>query len=95
MRNKTKKRFMDDFDKFYKRLYIESHRKAGRLLRKGIAPSFIYYKWLEYEFSDVGKENYESLQGICEKIFRISGRSKIKFHTSKSNPPPHLMMTGW
>lgn len=41
--------------------------------------SFLYEDWLEYEFSDVSEENYESLQAIIKKIFRSLERSGINF----------------
>lgn len=41
--------------------------------------TFLYEDWLEYEFSDVSKENYESLQAIIKKIFRSLERNGIDF----------------
>lgn len=41
--------------------------------------SFLYEDWLEYEFSDVSEENYESLQAIIKKIFRSLERNGIDF----------------
>ena len=46
-------------------------------LKRGF--SYLYEDWLEYEFSDVSEENYESLQAICKKMFRVLERNKIKF----------------
>ena len=43
------------------------------------AISFLYEDWLEYEFSDVSEENYESLQAIIKKIFRSLERNGIDF----------------
>lgn len=43
------------------------------------ASAFLYEDWLEYEFSDVSKENYESLQAIIKKIFRSLERNGIDF----------------
>jgi len=40
---------------------------------------FLYEDWLEYEFSDVNEENYESLQAIIKKIFRSLERNGIDF----------------
>ena len=40
---------------------------------------FLYEDWLEYEFSDVSEENYESLQAIIKKIFRSLDRVGIDF----------------
>lgn len=40
---------------------------------------FLYEDWLEYEFSDVSEENYESLQAIIKKIFRSLERNGIDF----------------
>lgn len=44
--------------------------------------SFLYEDWLEYEFSDVSEENYESLQAIMKKIFRSLERNGIEFKGS-------------
>ena len=44
--------------------------------------SFLYEDWLEYEFSDVSEENYESLQAIIKKIFRSLERNWIDFKGS-------------
>ena len=44
--------------------------------------SFLYEDWLEYEFSDVSEENYESLQAIIKKIFRSLERNGIDFKES-------------
>ena len=44
--------------------------------------SFLYEDWLEYEFSDVSEENYESLQAIIKKIFRSLERNGIDFKGS-------------
>ena len=44
--------------------------------------SFLYEDWLEYEFSDVSEENYESLQAIMKKIFRSLERNGIDFKGS-------------
>lgn len=41
--------------------------------------TFLYEDWLEYEFSDVSEENYESLQAIIKKIFRSLERNGIDF----------------
>ena len=41
--------------------------------------SFLYENWLEYEFSDVSEDNYESLQAIIKKIFRSLERNGIDF----------------
>ena len=41
--------------------------------------AFLYEDWLEYEFSDVSEENYESLQAIIKKIFRSLERNGIDF----------------
>ena len=41
--------------------------------------SFLYEDWLEYEFSNVSEENYESLQAIIKKIFRSLERNGIDF----------------
>lgn len=41
--------------------------------------SFLYMDWLEYEFSDVSEENYESLQAIIKKTFRSLERNGIDF----------------
>lgn len=40
---------------------------------------FLYEDWLEYEFSDVSEDNYESLQAIIKKIFRSLERNGIDF----------------
>ena len=40
---------------------------------------FLYEDWLEYEFSDVSEENYESLQAIIKKMFRVLERNGIDF----------------
>ena len=40
---------------------------------------FLYEDWLDYEFSDVSEENYESLQAIIKKIFRSLERNGISF----------------
>lgn len=41
--------------------------------------TFLYEDWLEYEFSNVSEENYESLQAIIKKIFRSLERNGIDF----------------
>lgn len=41
--------------------------------------TFLYEDWLEYEFSDVSEENYESLKAIIKKIFRSLERNGIDF----------------
>ena len=41
--------------------------------------SFFYEDWLEYEFSDVSEDNYESLQAIIKKIFRSLDRNGINY----------------
>ncbi|HRR76623.1 MAG TPA: hypothetical protein P5092_13420 [Ruminococcus sp.] len=58
----------------------ESSLEAEKIrseLKKAFA--FLYEDWLEYEFSDVSEENYESLQAIIKKIFRSLERSGIDF----------------
>lgn len=58
----------------------ESSLEAERIrseLKKAFA--FLYDDWLEYEFSDVSEENYESLQAIIKKIFRSLERNGIDF----------------
>ena len=40
---------------------------------------YLYEDWLEYEFSDVSEENYESLQAIIKKMFRSLERNGINF----------------
>lgn len=54
--------------------------KVRSELKKAI--SFLYEDWLEYEFSDVSEENYESLQAIMKKIFRSLERNGIDFKGS-------------
>ncbi len=51
--------------------------KVRSELKKAFA--FLYEDWLEYEFSDVSEENYESLQAIIKKIFRSLERNGIDF----------------
>lgn len=46
-------------------------------LKKAFA--FLYEDWLEYEFSDVSEDNYESLQAIIKKSFRSLERNGIEF----------------
>lgn len=58
----------------------ESSLEAEKIrseLKKAFA--FLYEDWLEYEFSDVSEENYESLQAIIKKIFRSLERNGINF----------------
>ncbi len=50
-------------------------------LKKAFA--FLYEDWLEYEFSDVSEENYESLQAIIKKTFRALERNGIDFKGEK------------
>ena len=45
----------------------------------GKAFTFLYEDWLEYEFSEVSEENYESLQAIVKKAFRSLDRNGIKY----------------
>lgn len=45
----------------------------------GKAFAFLYEDWLEYEFSEVSEENYESLQAIVKKAFRSLDRNGIKY----------------
>lgn len=51
--------------------------KVRSELKKAFA--FLYEDWLEYEFSDVSEENYESLQAIIRKTFRSLERNGISF----------------
>lgn len=44
---------------------------------------YLYEDWLDYEFSDVSEENYESLQAIIKKIFRVLERNGIDFKEKK------------
>lgn len=58
----------------------ESSLEAEKIrseLKKAFA--FLYEDWLEYEFSDVSENNYESLQAIIKKIFRSLERNGIDF----------------
>ncbi len=58
----------------------ESSLEAEKIrseLKKAFA--FLYEDWLEYEFSDVSEDNYESLQAIIKKIFRSLERNGIDF----------------
>lgn len=58
----------------------ESSLEAEKIrseLKKSFA--FLYEDWLEYEFSDVNEDNYESLQAIIKKIFRSLERNGIDF----------------
>ena len=58
----------------------ESSLEAEKIrseLKKAV--SFLYEDWLEYEFSDVSEDNYESLQAIIKKIFRSLERNGIDF----------------
>ncbi len=58
----------------------ESSLEAEKIrseLKKAFA--FLYEDWLEYEFSDVNEDNYESLQAIIKKIFRSLERNGIDF----------------
>ena len=61
----------------------ESSLEAERI-RSELKKAFIYLyeDWLEYEFSDVSEENYESLQAIIKKIFRSLERNGIDFKGS-------------
>lgn len=45
--------------------------------------TFLYQDWLEYEFSDVSEDNYESLQAIITKVFRALERNGIDFKGNK------------
>ncbi|MEE5993613.1 MAG: hypothetical protein V3G42_10275 [Oscillospiraceae bacterium] len=40
---------------------------------------FLYDDWLDYEVSSVSEENYESLQAIIKKIFRVLEKNGIQF----------------
>ena len=51
--------------------------KVRSELKKAV--SFLYEDWLDYEYSDVSEENYESLQAIIKKIFRSLERNGIDF----------------
>lgn len=44
---------------------------------------YLYEDWLDYEFSDVSEENYESLQAIIKKMFRTLESSGIDFKEKK------------
>lgn len=55
---------------------LEAEKIRSELKR---AFSFLYEDWLEYEFSDVSEDNYESLQAIIKKIFRSLERNGIDF----------------
>lgn len=58
----------------------ESSLEAEKIrseLKKSFA--FLYEDWLEYEFSEVSEDNYESLQAIIKKIFRSLERNGIGF----------------
>lgn len=45
--------------------------------------SYLYEDWLEYEFSDVSEDNYESLQAIIKKFFRALERNGIDYKGNK------------
>ena len=63
---------------------VNLHLKAEKMrseLKKAFA--FLYEDWLEYEFSDVSEENYESLQAIIKKTFRALERNGIDFKGEK------------
>lgn len=45
--------------------------------------TYLYEDWLDYEFSDVSEENYESLQAIIKKMFRSLERNGIDFKGNK------------
>lgn len=55
--------------------------KVRSELKKAFA--FLYEDWLDYEFSDVSEENYESLQAIIKKTFRALERNGIDFKGEK------------
>ena len=56
----------------------ESSLEAEKI-RAELKKAFAYEDWLEYEYSDVSEENYESLQAIIKKIFRSLERNGIDF----------------
>ena len=61
----------------------ESSLEAERIrndLKKSFA--FLYEDWLDYEFSDVSEENFESLQAIIKKVFRALERNGINYKES-------------
>ena len=67
-------------DDAYKINSRESSLEAERIrseLKKAF--TFLYDDWLEYEFSEVNEDNYESLQAIIKKIFRSLERNGIDF----------------
>lgn len=67
-------------DDAYKINSRESSLEAERIrseLKKAF--TFLYEDWLEYEFSEVSEDNYESLQAIIKKIFRSLERNGIDF----------------
>lgn len=45
--------------------------------------SYLYEDWLEYEYSDVSEDNYESLQAIIKKFFRALERNGIDYKGNK------------
>lgn len=74
----------DELDQKLKDAYSINSREASleaQKLRSELTKSlsFLYEDWLEYEFSEVGEENYESLQAIIKKIFRALERNGIDF----------------
>ena len=61
----------------------EASLEAERIrndLKKSFA--FLYEDWLDYEFSDVSEENFESLQAIIKKVFRVLERNGINYKES-------------
>ena len=58
---------------------LEAERIRSELKKAFI---YLYEDWLDYEFSDVSEENYESLQAIIKKIFRSLERNGIDFKGS-------------
>lgn len=88
--NELKKRLAEldskntDLDQKLSEVYAINSREASleaEKIRSELKKAFayLYEDWLEYEFSDVNEENYESLQAIVRKVFRSLERNGIDF----------------
>lgn len=75
---------IQELDEKLKEAYSLNSREASleaERIKNDISKSltFCYEDWLEYEFSEYSKENYESLQAMIKRIFRALEKNGINF----------------
>lgn len=86
--NEELKKQVAELDKKLNDAYSLNSREASleaEKIRTELKKAFqyLYEDWLEYEFSDVSEDNYESLQAIIKKFFRALDRNGINYKENK------------